>query len=42
MAVIWIRLHQESAQLHIEAKTKVLDSIIENLELIEPHQTFSS
>ena len=33
-------LHQESAPLHFEAKTKVLDNIIENLELTEPHQAF--
>jgi len=33
-------LHQESAPLHLDAKTKVLDNIIENLELIEPHQPF--
>ena len=32
-------LHQESAPLHLEAKTKVFDNIIENLELIEKHQT---
>ena len=32
--------HQESAPLHLEAKTKVLDNIIENLELIEPHLAF--
>jgi len=34
-------LHLESAPLHLRAKTKVLDSITENLELIEPHQAFS-
>jgi len=33
-------LHQESAPLHLKAKIKVLDSITENLELIEPHQAF--
>ena len=33
-------LHLESAPLHLKAKTKVLDSITENLELIEPHQAF--
>ena len=33
-------LHQESAPLHFKTKTKVLDSITENLELIEPHQVF--
>ena len=31
-------LHQESAPLHLKAKIKVLDSITENLELIELHQ----
>ena len=33
-------LHQEAAPLHLEAKTKMIDNIIENLELIEPHQAF--
>jgi len=33
-------LHQDSAPLHLEAKTKMLDNIIGNLELIEPHQAF--
>jgi len=33
-------LHQESTPLHVEAKTKVLDNILKNLELIEPHQAF--
>jgi len=33
-------LHQDSTPLHLEAKTKMLDNIIENLELIEPHQGF--
>jgi len=33
-------LHQESDPLHLKAKIKVLDSITENLELIEPHQAF--
>ena len=33
-------LHQDSTPLHLEAKTKILDNIIENLELIEPHQAF--
>jgi len=33
-------LHLESVPLHLKAKTKVLDSITENLELIEPHQAF--
>jgi len=32
--------HQESAPLYLKAKIKVLDSITENLELIEPHQAF--
>jgi len=32
--------HQDSTPLHLEAKTKMLDNIIENLELIEPHQAF--
>jgi len=30
-------LHQDSTPLHLEAKTKMLDNIIENLKLIEPH-----
>jgi len=33
-------LHQDSTPLYLEAKTKMLDNIIENLELIEPHQEF--
>ena len=33
-------LHQDSTPLHLEAKTKMLDNITENLELIEPHQAF--
>jgi len=33
-------LHQESAPPHLKAKIKVLDSITENLELIELHQAF--
>ena len=33
-------LHQEAAPLHLEAKTKMLPNIIENLELIEPQQAF--
>jgi len=33
-------LHQDSTPLHLEAKTKMLDNIIENLELIKPHQAF--
>ena len=33
-------LHQDSIPLHLKAKTKMLDNIIENLELIEPHQAF--
>jgi len=33
-------LHQDSTPLHLEAKTKMLGNIIENLELIEPHQAF--
>ena len=40
MAVIRIPLHQDSTPLHLEAKTKMLDNIIENLELIESHQAF--
>jgi len=33
-------LHQDSTPLHLEAKTKMLDNITENLELIEPHEAF--
>ena len=33
-------LHQESAPLHLEAKTKMFDNIIKNLELIKPLQAF--
>jgi len=33
-------LHQKSAPLHLKAKIKVLDSITENLKLIEPHPAF--
>jgi len=33
-------LHQDSTPLHLEAKTKMLGNIIDNLELIEPHQAF--
>jgi len=33
-------VHQKSTPLHLEAKTIVLDNIIENLELIEPHQVY--
>ena len=33
-------LYLESAPLHLKAKAKVLDSISENLELIQPHQAF--
>ena len=33
-------LHQKSVPLHLEAKTKVLDNIFENLELIQPHEAF--
>ena len=35
-----VPLHLEFAPLHLKAKTKVLDRITENLELIEPHQAF--
>jgi len=35
LAVTRIPLHQESAPLHSKAKTKILDSIIGNIELIE-------
>jgi len=34
-------LHQDSTLLHLEAKTKMLDNIIENLELIEHIKHFS-
>ena len=41
MAVIRIpTAHQDSTPLHLEAKTKMVDTIIENLELTEPHQAF--
>jgi len=33
-------MHEKAASLQLEAKTKILDSITENLELIEPHQAF--
>jgi len=33
-------LHLESAPLHFKSKTKVLESITENLEIIEPYQAF--
>jgi len=33
-------MHQDSTPLHLEAKTKMLDNIIENLKLTEPHQAF--
>jgi len=33
-------LHQDSTPPHLETKTKMLGNIIENLELIEPHQAF--
>ena len=33
-------LHQVSAPVHLKAKIKVLDSITENFEVIEPHQAF--
>jgi len=33
-------LHRDSTPLHLEAKAKMLSNIIENLELIEPHQAF--
>ena len=33
-------LHQDSTPLHLEPKIKMLDNIIENVELIEPHQAF--
>jgi len=33
-------LHQDSTPLHLEPETKMLGNIIENLELIEPHQAF--
>jgi len=33
-------LYQDSAPLHLEAKIYMLDNIIQNLELIEPHQAF--
>ena len=38
LAVTWVSPALESAPLHLKAKTKVLDSITENLELIELHQ----
>jgi len=40
MAVIRSPLHQDSTPLHLEAKNKMLDNIIEILELTEPHQAF--
>jgi len=40
LLVLGSPLHQQSAPLHLKAKTKVLDSITENLELTEPHQAF--
>jgi len=33
-------MQQESDPLHLKAKTKVLESTTENLELIESHQAF--
>jgi len=40
MAVITIPSASGFHPLHLEAKTKTLGNIIENLELIEPHQPF--
>ena len=40
LAVARIPLHQESAPPHSKAKTNVLDSITETLNLIEQHQVF--
>ena len=40
MAVITIPSASAFHPLHLEAKTKTLGNIIENLELTEPHQAF--